>query len=344
MSNMGYLSTLLTPEARDKAGPKNGAVSMVTVNIDPLGAVSVTADVTVQGQGHETVLSQIVADQLGLSTDDIDVKLEMDTAKDQWSIAAGTYSCRFTPGTAVAAHIAAGRMADKLKAIGAKQLNVLPDDVELVSGKIRSRSNPDNALSFPRVAGTSHWSPVMLPEGMAPALSETALWNPPELEPPSSDDRINSSLTYGFVFDMCGIEIDPITYQVRVDRYISMHDAGKILNPLIADGQMRGAFAQGIATALYEEFVTDEEGAFLTGTFADYLVPTVSEIPPVEMLHQETPSPLTPLGAKGLAEGNCMSVPACIANAIADALGVEQVQLPASPRRIHALMAAGAKQ
>ena len=117
MSNMGYLSTLLTPEARDKAGPKNGAVSMVTVNIDPLGAVSVTADVTVQGQGHETVLSQIVADQLGLAPDDVDVTLEMDTAKDQWSIAAGTYSCRFTPGTAVAAQMAAARMADKLKDI-----------------------------------------------------------------------------------------------------------------------------------------------------------------------------------------------------------------------------------
>ena len=173
---------------------------------------------------------------------------------------------------------------------------------------------------------------------MAPALSETALWTPPELEPPSSDDRINTSLTYGFVFDMCGIEIDPLTYQVRVDRYVSMHDAGRILNPMIADGQMRGAFAQGIAAALYEEFIYNDEGAFLTGTFADYLVPTVSEIPPVEMLHQETPSPLTPLGAKGLAEGNCMSVPVCIANAIADALGVKDVQVPATPRRIHALM------
>jgi 2-furoyl-CoA dehydrogenase large subunit len=263
----------------------------------------------------------------------------MDTAKDQWSIAAGTYSCRFTPGTAVAAHIAAGNLRDKLIVIGAKQLNVLPEDVELSDGKIRSRGNPDNALPFTRVAGTSHWSPGMLPDGMEPALSETALWNPPELEPPSSDDRINSSLTYGFVFDMCGIEIDPLTYQVRVDRYISMHDAGRILNPLIADGQMRGAFAQGIAAALYEEFVTSDEGAFLTGTFADYLVPTVSEIPPVEILHQETPSPLTPLGAKGLAEGNCMSVPACIANAIADALEVKDVQIPASPQRIHGLMA-----
>src|SRR5262249_31381222 len=119
---------------------------------------------------------------------------------------------------------------------------------------------------------------------------------------------------------------------------VSMHDAGTILNPLIADGQMRGAFAQGIAAALYEEFVTSEEGAFLTGTFADYLVPTVSEIPPVEMLHIETPSPFTPLGAKGLAEGTCMSVPAGIANAIADALGVKDVRLPASPRRIHAML------
>jgi 2-furoyl-CoA dehydrogenase large subunit len=339
MSNMGYLSTLLSPEARERAGPKNGAASMVTVNVDPLGAVSVTADVTVQGQGHATVLSQIVAERLGLTPDDVNVVLEMDTAKDQWSIAAGTYSCRFTPGTAVAAHLAAGQVADKLKAIAAKQLNVLAQDVELLAGKARSRSNPDNAIPFARVAGTAHWSPVMLPDGMAPALRETAVWSPPELEPPSGDDRINTSLTYGFVFDMCGVEIDPLTYHARVDRYISMHDAGSLLNPMIAQGQMRGAYVQGIAAALYEEFVYDESGQFLTGTFADYLVPTVGEIPPVELLHQETPSPFTPLGAKGLAEGNCMSVPACIANAIADALDVRDVVLPATPRRMHALIA-----
>jgi 2-furoyl-CoA dehydrogenase large subunit len=343
MSNMGYLSTLMTREAREKAGPKSGAVSMATVNIDPLGAVTVTADVTVQGQSHETVLAQIVADQLGLRADDVEVVLEMDTAKDQWSIAAGTYSSRFASGTAVAAHMAALQMADKLKAIAAKQLNVLPEDVELARGKIRSRSNPDNALPFGRVAATSHWSPMLLPEEMAPALSETGVWTPPELEPPASDDRINTSLTYGFVFDMCGVEIDPVTYQVRVDRYVSMHDAGRILNPTIAEGQIRGAFAQGVAAALYEEFSYSDEGAFLSGTFADYLVPTVSEIPAVEILHYESPSPLTPLGAKGLAEGNCMSTPACIANAIADALGVADVPLPATPRRIHAMLEADKK-
>jgi 2-furoyl-CoA dehydrogenase large subunit len=338
MSNMGYLSTLLTVDARERAGAKNGAVSIVTVNVDPLGAVSATADVTVQGQGHATVLAQIVADRLGLKAADVTVALEMDTAKDKWSIAAGTYSCRFSPGTAVAAHVAATRMRDKLAAIAAKQLNVLADDIEFADSAIRSRTNPDNALPFARVAGTAHWSPVMLPDDMAPGLSETGVWSPPELEPPTADDRVNTSLTYGFVFDMCGIEIDPLTCAVRIDRYVSMHDAGKLLNPLIADGQVHGAFVQGVAAALYEEFVYDRRGNFLSGSFADYLVPTVCEIPPLEILHQETPSPLTPLGAKGLAEGNCMSTPACIANALADALAVRDVTLPMTPGRLHALL------
>ncbi|MBX9739718.1 MAG: xanthine dehydrogenase family protein molybdopterin-binding subunit [Beijerinckiaceae bacterium] len=338
MSNMGYLSTLLPLAARERSGPKNGAVSMATVNIDPLGAVSVTADTPAQGQGHITVLSQIVADQLGLTPDEITVNLEIDTQKDQWSIASGNYSCRFSPGTAVAAHLAAQKIRDKLARIGAKQLNVLPEDVELSGGKVRSRSNPDNALAFGRVAGTAHWSPIMLPEDVEPGLRETAVWSPPELEPPTSGDGINTSLTYGFVFDMCGIEVDPVTFQVRIDRYVSMHDAGALLNPMIAEGQIHGAFVQGVATALYEEFLYDEGGGFQTGTFADYVIPTVCEVPKLEIIHMESPSPFTPLGAKGLGEGNCMSVPVCVANAIADALGVTDVRLPVTPRRIHEML------
>jgi 2-furoyl-CoA dehydrogenase large subunit len=338
MSNMGYLSNIMPPSARERAGPKNGAVSLATVNVDPLGAVSVTADLTVQGQGHETVISQIVCDQLGLKMEDVVVNLEMDTVKDQWSIAAGTYSCRFAPGTAVAVHQAARQIRNKLARIAAGTLNTLPDEVEFVDGMIRSRANPDNAVPFARVAGTAHWSPVMLPEGMAPGLRETAVWAPPELEPPSGDDRINTSLAYGFVFDMCGVEIDPITHEVRIDRYVSMHDAGRLLNPLIAEGQIRGAFVQGVATALYEEFRYDDKGGFLTGTLADYLIPTVNEVPELEILHIESPSPFTALGAKGLAEGNCMSTPVCVANAVADALGIETVPLPATPVRLHALV------
>ncbi len=264
----------------------------------------------------------------------------MDTAKDAWSIAAGTYSCRFSPGTAVAAHVAAVRMRDKLAGIAAKQLNILPDDIEFADGKVAQpvQSGQCPAVRARRPAPAHLVARDVLPDGMAPGLSETGVWSPAELEPPTSNDRINTSLTYGFIFDMCGVEVDPVTFSVRVDRYVSMHVAGTLLNPLIADGQVHGAFVQGLATALYEEFVYDENGAFLSGSFADYLVPTVSEIPKLEILHQETPSPLTPLGAKGMAEGNCMSTPACIANAIADALGARDIPLPMMPRRLHALL------
>lgn len=339
MSNMGYLSTILDPETRERQGPKNGAISMATVNVDAVGAISVTADITVQGQGHATALSQIVADRLGVDPARITVNLEMDTQKDPWSIAAGTYSCRFTPGTAVAAHMAAGKIRDKVARIAAKQLNTLPDDIDFGGGRVFSKRNPDNAAPFERMAGTAHWSPVMLPDEDEAALRETAIWAPPELTPPTSKDEINTSLTYGFVFDMCGVEIDPVTMEARVDRYVTMHDAGRQINPMLVEGQIRGAFVQGFSSALYEEFIYDDQGTFLSGTFADYLVPTAPEIPEVKILHMESPSPLTPLGAKGTAEGNCMSTPVCIANAIADALSLKDVQIPATPRRLNDLVA-----
>ena len=142
--------------------------------------------------------------------------------------------------------------------------------------------------------------------------------------------NIRQNLFLAFVYNAIGV---PIAAGVLFPF------TGLLLNPMIAEGQIRGAFVQGLATALYEEFLYDEAGSFLTGTFADYIVPTSTELPDLELLHIESPSPFTPLGAKGLAEGNCMSVPACIANAIADALGVKDVRLPATPRRIHALMA-----
>ena len=338
MSNMGYLSTINPVEMRERQGPKNGAVSMVKVNVDAVGTVSVTADLTVQGQGHATAISQIVADRLGLTPDDISINLELDTQKDTWSIAAGTYSCRFSPGTAVAAHIAAQRIREKVARIAAKQLNTVADDIDFGGGRVFSKSNPDNGAAFARITGTAHWSPVLMPESDEPGLSETGIWSPPELEPPSSKDEINTSLTYGFVFDMCGVEIDPVTMQVRVDRYVSMHDAGTLINPLLAEGQIHGAFVQGLASALYEEIVYDEAGALQSGTFAEYLVPTACEVPPVELMHIETPSPFTPLGAKGLAEGNCMSTPVCIANAVADALSLKDVPLPVTPQRLNALV------
>lgn len=334
MSNMGYVSTIVPAEERRRRGPQDGAVSLATVNIDPLGSVGVITDSTPQGQGHATVLAQIVADQLGLEPADIRVNTEHDTHKDPWSIAAGTYSCRFTPGTAVAVQIAAQKMRGKLARIAAPRLNVAADEIDFAGGKIFARGNPENAIGFNRAAGGAHWSPGSLPDGMEGGLRESATWAPPELTPPDDEDRVNTSLAYGFAFDFCGVEIDRDTGKLRIDRYVTMHDAGKLLNPMIANGQVFGAFSQGLGAALLEEFVYGDDGSFLSGTFADYLLPTACDVPEPQLIHMETPSPFTPLGAKGIGEGNCMSTPVCIANAVADALGEKDIRLPLTPFKL----------
>ena len=336
-SNMGYLSNMLPAEERRK-NPKGGAVSNATVSVDPLGTVSVTADSIPQGQGHMTVLSQIVADVLGIGPEDIRVNLEHDTQKDAWSIATGNYSSRFSSATAVAAYQAAWKVRDKLARIASQSLNVPIEQLEFAGGKIFASDNPDNTVSFYRTAGSAHWTPGSLPEGMEPGVRETGTSSPPELAPPADDGRINTSLTYGFVFDYCGVEVDPDTARVRIDKYVTMHDSGRLLNPLLADGQVYGAFAWGVGCALYEEFVYADDGSFLTGTFADYLCPTAYEIPEPTILHMQTPSMFTPLGAKGIGEGNCMSTPVCIANAVCDALDVADVTLPLTPSKLSALI------
>jgi hypothetical protein len=126
------------------------------------------------------------------------------------------------------------------------------------------------------------------------------------LSPPTEADEVNSSLCHGFIFDFCGVEVYRVTGAVRVDKYVTMHDCGRVLHPGMVAGQITGGFAQGIGAALYEEFAYSPDGAFLAGTFADYLLPTSTEVPVPVILHVETPSPFTPLGAKGVGEGNCM--------------------------------------
>jgi 2-furoyl-CoA dehydrogenase large subunit len=264
--------------------------------------------------------------------------MERDTQRDPWSIATGNYSSRFSSSTAVVAQMAAKKVRAKIAQIASQTLNVPADEVAFGDGKVFARNNPDNNIRFSRIAGTAHWSPSELPTGMAPGISETASYSAPEIEPPNDADQINTSLTYGFVFDFCGVEIDRDTGAVRIDKYVTMHDAGRILNPLIADGQIYGSFGWGVGCALLEEFAYGADGSFLSGTFADYLCPTACEVPRPVILHMESPSPLTPLGAKGIGEGNCMSTPVCIANAVADALGVKDVKLPLTPARVKALM------
>jgi len=334
-SNMGYISTLKTHEERERAGPKDGAVASCTVSVDALGSVSVIGDSTPQGQGHQTALTQIVADELGISMDDIAVNLETDTQKDNWSIAAGNYSCRFAPASASAAKEAAVKVRQKMTRIASSQMNVPAADLEFKDGWIQSQSNPDNRLEFRRIGGLAHWSPSSLPDDMEPAMRETAHWSGPELTPTTANDEINTSLAYGFGFDFCGIEIDPDTGRVTIDKYVTAHDCGTIINPGLAEGQIRGSFASAIGATLYEEFVYSGDGSFLSGTFADYLIATPTEaVDPVLVHTEQTPSPYTRLGAKGIGEGNQYTTPVCIANAVADALGRESIELPLVPSKV----------
>jgi 2-furoyl-CoA dehydrogenase large subunit len=338
VSNMGYITTVLTPAERRKAGPKNGAQATATVAIDPVGSVTVHVASVPQGQGHRTVLSQVVADVFGLKPSDIRVNTEIDTAKDAWSIASGNYASRFAPAVAGTAKLAAERIAGKLRRVAASQLNTEADDIAFADGHVGSKRNPDNKVSFSRVAALSHWSPGALPDGIGQTIRETVFWSPPELTAPDEDDHINSSLCHGFIFDFCGVEIDRITLQTRIDRYVTMHDCGTILHPAMVDGQVRGGFAQAVGAALYEEYAYAEDGSFLTGTLADYLLPTTAEVPNPVILHMETPSPFTPLGAKGVGEGNCMSTPVCIANAVTDAIGARDLVLPLVPAKLAELV------
>jgi 2-furoyl-CoA dehydrogenase large subunit len=334
VSNMGYITTVLTPAERRKAGPKNGAQATATIAIDPVGSVTVHVASVPQGQGHRTVLSQVVADVLGLKPDDIRVNTEIDTAKDAWSIASGNYASRFAPAVAGTARLAAERIAERLARIAASQLNTEIEDIAFVGGHVGSKRNPDNRLSFSRVAGLSHWSPAALPDGVGHTIRETVFWTPPELTAPDEEDHINSSLCHGFIFDFCGVEVDRTTLQTRIDRYVTTHDCGTILHPAMVDGQIRGGFAQALGAALYEEYSYDRDGSFLTGTFADYLLPTTAEVPDPVIVHMQTPSPFTLLGSKGVGEGNCMSTPVCIANAVADALGAKDLELPLVPAKL----------
>jgi len=334
VSNMGYITTVLTPEERRRAGPKNGAQATATISLDPMGTVTVHVASVPQGQGHRTVLAQVVADTLGVRPQDVRVVTDADTAKDAWSIASGNYSSRFAPAVAGAAHLAATRLRERLARIAASQLNVALAEPIFNNGRVQARSNPDNAIPFTRLAGASHWAPGTLPTDAEPALRETVFWTPPQLTAPTEADEVNSSLCYGFIFDICAVEVDRMNGGLRFDRYVTMHDCGRILHPGMVEGQITGAFAHAVGAATLEERSYGPDGELLAGTLADYLIPTIMEVPAPMVLHRETPSPFTPLGAKGVGEGQCMSTPVCIANAVADALGLADITLPIVPARL----------
>src|SRR5262249_34730878 len=208
MSNMGYITTVMPAEARAKAGPKNGAVTCASVNIDLLGGVNVVVASAPQGQGHLTVLAQVVADVFGIDPSEVTVNAELDTQKDAWSVASGNYSSRFAGAVAGTVHLAAMRLREKVAKIAAAQLGCAVDDVGFSDGNVFARNSPERAHAFSRVAGSAHWAPALLPPGMEPGLRETVFWTPAQLAAPDEQDRVNTSCAYGFGFDICALEID----------------------------------------------------------------------------------------------------------------------------------------
>jgi len=334
ISNMGYVTLVEDEQTRRDSLPKSGNAEGATVTINPMGGISVQVCTTPQGQGHATVVAQVVADALGVTPDDVSVVGVTDTGQSAWTIASGNYSSRFS-GVGVGAVLrAAQTIADKLRAVAAHALAASIDEIELADGGARLRDDPDVSVSLRRLAGTVHWNPEGLPEGMEPGLACTTFYAASELEP-AADDRIAASAENGFVVDIASVEVDRETGRVTVLDYVSVHDAGRLLNPLLAEGQVMGGFAHGFGAVMQEAVAYDADGRLLTATLKDYLCPTAGEIPALRSAHRQTPSPITPLGAKGLGEGTTMSVPAAIHNAVLDALDRDEpLPLPLTPATV----------
>src|SRR5213596_3553073 len=343
VSNMGYVATALDPQLRAKPEylPKSGAVDSATIKVDPLGRVTAILGTTPQGQGHQTIVAQIVADELGLTPDDVTVVDEMDTFTRVWSISSGTYSSRFGSVGTSAVALAARKLRAKLVDYAAHLMERPVADVEFRDGAVRPRSGKGPSYSVKDLAGRAHWNTESLPDGMEPGLQATAVFGFGVSRAVDAEDRVNSSNTYGFIAEIMAVEVDRRTAAITILKYVTVHDAGTIINPMIAEGQIYGGALHGLGGALYEELAYDADGQLLTGTFMDYLVPTAAEAPTLDIAHVVSPSPLTPLGSKGLGESSSMTVPAVIANAVSDALsplGIRITELPMTPTRLYELI------
>jgi 2-furoyl-CoA dehydrogenase large subunit len=340
-TNLGYVGIATPAEQRRPGRDKSGSTEHVRVAIDAGGEVTVMLGSTPQGQGHKTVARQVVADRLGVDPEHVHAVAQMDTATTPWTVSSGSYSSRFAPLTTSAAIAAADRVAEVLRRAAGVLLDADPGELELADGQVRVASDPSRAVHFRHAAGLVHWDPGML-DGEA-LLYADAAFTPPQSTHATTNDEINSSLCYGFVADVVAVEVDPDTLEVHIEQVTSVHDCGTVLNPLLLNGQTSGSIAHALGGATLEELRYGPDGQMAAASFMDYLCPTAAELGfELRFDHTVTPSPNTPLGAKGAAEGSTMSIPVALANAVTDALrplGVEIDRLPVYGSMIHDLLA-----
>ena len=297
-----------------------------TVRVEPTGEVRGFVSAASQGQGHATTLAQVLADELGVELGAVTI-IEGDTERCPYG--SGSFASRSMVVSGGALILAARRVREKIAVIAAHMLEAAPEDLAIERGTIAVRGTPSRALTLADVAGLAY-RPAggTLPPGVDPALEATQYYDPPPA-------------TFSNGSHVAVVEVDPETGQVALVRHVVAEDCGRIVNPMIVDGQTHGAVAQGIGNALYEEIAYDAQGQPLTTTFMDYLIPTAMDVPRLDIVHMETPPATSISGFKGMAEGGTIGSTAALANAVADALaplGIDVRELPLTPDRVYRLL------
>ncbi|ERI11424.1 xanthine dehydrogenase family protein molybdopterin-binding subunit [Aneurinibacillus aneurinilyticus] len=311
-------------------GLQFGQWENATVRVHPSGKVTVLTGASPHGQGEDTTFAQVVADKFGVPLEDIEV-LHGDTQ--MIPMGWGTYGSRTTPVGGAAVAIAAERVTEKAKKIAAHELEVSTEDLEFSDGIFQVKGVPGHQRTFQEIARSANmaWN---LPEGMEPALEAQSFFDP-------------SNFVYPFGAHICVVEVDSNTGQIELKRYIAVDDVGRVINPMIAEGQVHGGLAQGIGQALWEGAVYEENGQLISGTFMDYTMPKADFFPVLETAFTETPSPVNPLGAKGVGETGATASPPAVVNAVLDALrpfGITHLDMPLTPEKVWRAMQKGRKE
>ncbi|NKQ53856.1 carbon-monoxide dehydrogenase large subunit [Amycolatopsis sp. K13G38] len=309
------------------AGPRKhmdilglGMADGAELRVHPTGKAVLRLSCQSQGQGHETTFAQIVAEELGISPDDIDV-VHGDT--DQTPFGLGTYGSRSTPVSGAATAVVARRVRERARLVASAMLEVSPDDLEWEKGRWFVKGDREAGKSIQDIAMAAH-SSLELPEGVEGHLDASCVYNPP-------------NLTYPFGAYICVVDVDPGTGQVKVRDFVAVDDCGVRINPMIVEGQVHGGLADGIGMALMQVMAFDPDGNHLGGSFMDYLVPTSMECPSWRLGETVTPSPHHPIGAKGVGESATVGSPAAVVNAVLDALkpfGVRHADMPLTPAAV----------
>lgn len=313
------------------------------VHVETNGRVMVATGLTSQGQGHETVFAQIVADELGVDVADVFVTTG-DTRRFPYAV--GTYASRAAVMSGNAVALAAGAVRAKAIRIAAEALEAAPEDLDIEAGFVHVRGTPSRGIPLSQVAVLSNPLRYSFSKD-AQAATQFASPADPDVAPVPDDEEpgleardyyspVRSTFAAGM--HAAVVEIDPDTGGIDVLRYAVVHDCGPLINPMIVEGQIQGGVAQGVAGALLERVVYDAMGNPSNANFMDFLMPYVSEVPEPEIAHLETPSPLNPLGIKGAGEAGVIPVSACLAAAIEDAVGVRIDRMPISPPQLWALL------